>query len=104
GEGCVGGVAAGYSQFRLGVGVGLAFYKLLDSPTLARGLGVLVVLYSAFSLRASMRPPQEWQVPPKSLARFSGLIGGAVGTTFGAAPGLSFPPAFDAIPLAAVAF
>ena len=38
----------------LGVVLGLAFYKLLDSPTLARGLGVLVVLYGAFSLRATM--------------------------------------------------
>src|SRR5262249_23274313 len=67
----------------LGIVLGLAFYKALDSPALARGLGVLVVLYGAFSLRASMRPPQEWQVPPTSIARLSGLIGGAVGTTFG---------------------
>jgi uncharacterized membrane protein YfcA len=81
----------------IGVVLGLAFYKLLDSPTLARGLGVLVVLYGAFSLRASMRPPQEWQVPPKSIARLSGLIGGAVGTTFGALTSLSFATYFDAI-------
>jgi uncharacterized membrane protein YfcA len=32
----------------LGIVVGLAFYKLLDSPTLTRGLGLLVVLYGAF--------------------------------------------------------
>jgi uncharacterized membrane protein YfcA len=79
----------------LGIVLGLAFYKALDSPTLARGLGILVVLYGA--LRASMRPPQEWQVPPKSVARLSGLIGGAVGTTFGALTSLSFAMYFDAI-------
>jgi len=77
--------------------LGLAFYKALDSPTLARGLGILVVLYGAFSLWASMRPPQDWQVPPKSVARLSGLIGGAVGTTFGALTSLSFAMYFDAI-------
>jgi uncharacterized membrane protein YfcA len=81
----------------LGIVLGLVFYKLLDSPTLARGLGVLVVLYGAFSLRATMRPPQEWQVPPTSIARLSGLIGGAVGTTFGALTSLSFAMYFDAI-------
>src|SRR5262245_66397237 len=59
----------------LGVVLGLAFYKLLDSPTLARGLGVLVVLYGAFSLRATMRPPQELQVPPKYVARHCGALG-----------------------------
>jgi len=88
----------------LGVVLGLAFYKLLDSPTLARGLGVLVVIYGAFSLRASMRPPQEWQVPSKSLARLSGLIGGAIGTTFGALTSLSFATYFDAIRMPADQF
>jgi uncharacterized membrane protein YfcA len=81
----------------LGIVVGLAFYKLLDSPTLTRGLGLLVVLYGAFSLRATMRPPQEWQMPPKSIARLSGLMGGAIGTTFGALTSLSFAMYFDAI-------
>ena len=32
----------------LGIVLGLAFYKLLDSPTLTRGLGLLVVLYGVF--------------------------------------------------------
>ena len=32
----------------LGIVLGLAFYKALDSPALARGLGVLVVLYGRF--------------------------------------------------------
>src|SRR5262249_62005843 len=45
----------------LGIVLGLAFYKLFDSPTLTRGLGILVVLYGAFLLRATMQPPQEWQ-------------------------------------------
>src|SRR5262249_22544032 len=81
----------------LGIVLGLVFYKLLDSPTLARGLGVLVVLYGAFSLRASMRPPQEWQVPPTSIARLSGLIGGAARKAFCAFSGRFFPVVFYAI-------
>jgi len=36
-------------------------------------------------------------VPPTSIARLSGLIGGAVGTTFGALTSLSFAVYFDAI-------
>jgi len=51
-----------------------------------------------------MRPPQEWQVPSKSLARLSGLIGGVVGTTFGALTSLSFAVYFDAIHLPADPF
>ena len=37
----------------LGVAFGLYFYKMFDSPSLARGLGALVVIYGALSLRAS---------------------------------------------------
>jgi hypothetical protein len=35
----------------LGIVLGLAFYKMLGSKALARGLSVLVVLYEAFSTR-----------------------------------------------------
>src|SRR5262249_16960882 len=80
----------------IGIVLGLAFYKAFDSPTLARGLGALVILYGALSLRASLRPI-NLQIPAKSVARLSGLIGGAVGTTFGALTSLSFAVYFDAI-------
>lgn len=80
----------------LGIVLGLAFYKVFDSVTLARGLGALVGLYGALSLRASMRPI-NLQMPAKSIARISGLIGGAVGTTFGALTSLSFAVYFDVI-------
>jgi uncharacterized membrane protein YfcA len=56
----------------------------------------LVGLYGALSLRASMRPI-NLQMPAKSIARISGLIGGAVGTTFGALTSLSFAVYFDVI-------
>jgi uncharacterized membrane protein YfcA len=81
----------------LGIVLGLAFYKVLDSKALAHGLAVLVVLYGAFSLRASMRPRRDLQMSRKSLANFAGLIGGAVGTTFGALTSLSFAMYLDAI-------
>jgi uncharacterized membrane protein YfcA len=81
----------------LGIALGLAFYKALDSPTLARGLGILVFLYGVFSLTASFRPAPTWQLAPSTLAKVSGLIGGAVGTTFGALTSLSFAVYFDAI-------
>jgi uncharacterized protein len=81
----------------LGVAFGLYFYKMFDSPALARGLGALVVLYGALSLRASRRPAPILHMPRKSLARLVGLIAGAIGTTFGALTSLSFAMYFDAI-------
>ena len=81
----------------LGIPLGLAFYKALDSPTLAQGLGILVFLYGVFSRTASFRPAPTWQLPPSTLAKVSGLIGGADGTTFGARTSLSFAVYFDAI-------
>src|SRR5262249_56452593 len=86
-------------RWMLGIAFGLFFYNALNSASLARGLGILVVLYGILSLRASMRTQPDWQVPPKSIARLSGLIGGAGGTTFGALTSLSFAGDFDAIRL-----
>ena len=60
----------------LGIAFGLYFYELFDSKALARGLGALVVLYGALSLRASMRPVPMWHMPSKSIGRLVGLIAG----------------------------
>jgi len=111
----------------LGIGIGLIFFTQLDSRTLAQGLGVMAVLYGGFSLRASIQPagaaaspegaPAEGaSVPPDGAraqaaagpttsrllspwgdARLAGLLGGAVGTTFGALSSLFFAMHFDAI-------
>src|SRR5262245_65687109 len=53
----------------LGIAFGLFFYNALNSASLARGLGILVVLYGILSLRASMRTQPDQQAPPKSIAR-----------------------------------
>src|SRR5262247_1260383 len=41
----------------IGIVIGLYVFTQLDSRTLARGLGVLVVAYGAYSLWGTMRPP-----------------------------------------------
>ena len=81
----------------LGIAFGLYFYELFDSKALGRGLGALVVLYGALSLRSAMQPIPMWHMPPKSIGRLVGLIAGLVGTTFGALTSLSFAMYFDAI-------
>jgi uncharacterized membrane protein YfcA len=81
----------------VGIAFGLYLFNVLDSRSLQRALGVLVVLYGAFSLRAAGRPPPGPEVPLKPLARAAGLLGGAVGSMFGALSSLCFAMYFDAI-------
>jgi uncharacterized membrane protein YfcA len=93
----------------IGIAVGLYVFKTLDSGTLARGLGALVLIYGAYALWATLRPPAKWHVPARaaahsrskngvaSLASVAGLFGGAVGTTFGTMASLFFAIYFDAI-------
>ena len=81
----------------VGIAVGLYVFKTLDSGTLARGLGVLVLIYGAYALWATLRPPAKWHVPARAAAPLAGLLGGAVGTTFGTMASLFFAIYFDAI-------
>ena len=81
----------------IGMLFGLYIFKTLDSRTLARGLGVLVLIYGAHALWGTFRGPTKWNVPPRVAAPVAGLLGGAVGTTFGTMASLFFAIYFDVI-------
>jgi len=81
----------------IGILVGLYLFKTLDSAVLAKGLGVLVLLYGLCSLLASWRPPARWSVSPRVVAPIMGLVGGIVGTTFGTMASVFFAMYFDAL-------
>ena len=74
----------------IGILVGLYLFKTLDSAALAKGLGVLVLLYGLYSLWRSWQPRANWNVSPKVAAPIVGLFGGIVGTTFGGIVGTTF--------------
>jgi uncharacterized protein len=81
----------------LGIGVGLYVFKSLDASTLARAFGGAVLAYGLYSLWMTFRPRMTWRVPGKTAAAVAGLLGGAVGTTFGTMASLFFAIYFDAI-------
>jgi uncharacterized protein len=81
----------------IGILVGLYLFKTLDSAVLAKGLGVLILLYGVCSLLASWRPPARWSVSPRVAAPIVGLVGGIVGTTFGTMASVFFAMYFDAL-------
>jgi hypothetical protein len=83
----------------LGIAVGLYVFKLLDSATLAKGLGALVLLYGLYSLAGTFRPPPKWQVPPRTAAAIGGFLGGIVGTIIGTMGSVFFAIYYDAIRL-----
>ncbi len=75
-------------------------FKLLDSETLAKWLGVLVLLYGTYSLWSTFRPPAKWQMPPAAAAALGGIGGGMTGTIVGTMGSVFFAMYFDAIRLA----
>src|SRR5262249_38738884 len=94
----------------IGIAVGLYAFTALDAGTLARGLGLLVIAYGVYALWTS-RPAagQRSAAGPQSptgtlsqrlLAPIAGILGGAVGTTFGTMASIFFAIYFDAIRLA----
>src|ERR1043166_7811237 len=84
----------------IGVAIGLYLFTALDARTLARGLGVLVVAYGCYALWTTTRPPAPARPASKILAPLAGLLGGAVGTTFGTMASIFYALSFDAIRLA----
>jgi uncharacterized protein len=81
----------------LGIGFGLYLFKTLDSRTLARGLGVLVLIYAAHSLWATTRPARvkrRWL--PRVIGPVAGALSGAVGTLFGTMGSIFFAMYLDA--------
>jgi len=81
----------------LGIAAGLYVFTSLDSATLARGLGALIVLYGGYSLWITGRPQTHWQASPRLIAPVAGALGGAVGTTFGTMASVFFAIYFDVI-------
>src|SRR6266849_8166683 len=67
----------------VGIAIGLYGFTALDARTLTQGLGGLIVVYGAYSLWLTTRPQTRWQASPRVTAPIAGVLGGAVGTTFG---------------------
>jgi uncharacterized protein len=94
----------------IGIAVGLYVFAAIDAGTLARGLGVLVVAYGLYALWTTTQPaaPAPGTAAPtgkppsgsRVLAPIAGILGGAVGTTFGTMASIFYAIYFDAIRLA----
>jgi uncharacterized protein len=83
----------------VGIAVGLYVFKLLDSATLAKGLGVFVLLYGLYSLWGTFRSASKPNVPPRIAAAVGGFVGGIVGTVLGTMGSVFFAIYYDAIQL-----
>ena len=84
----------------VGIAAGLYIYALLDSTTLAKGLGALVLLYGLYSLAGSFRTTLKPKLPPRTAAAVGGFLGGIVGTVIGTMGSVFFAIYYDAIGLA----
>jgi uncharacterized membrane protein YfcA len=67
----------------LGIGAGLYVFTTLDSLSLVRGLGAVVLVYAVYALWTTWRPLSGPGVPGGWLAPVAGTVSGAVGTVFG---------------------
>ena len=65
----------------IGIAIGLYLFTALDSHTLARGLGALILFYGVYSLWLTSRPQTPWRASPRLIGPVAGTLGGAVGTT-----------------------
>ena len=75
----------------LGLGVGLFLFKAFDAATLARALGVFVLLYAAYSFWRLEDPRGAARLLPAPVLRGAGsFLSGAVGTLFGAMASIFF--------------
>jgi len=81
----------------IGIGFGLYFIKMLDEHALRRGLGVFLILYSLYALataKASRTVSARWH---GALAAGTGIVGGLLGTLFGAGVGPIYVVYFNAL-------
>jgi len=67
----------------LGIVIGLYLFKTLDARTVARGLGVLVLMYAAYVFWTMLRPPGATQPVPRVLSPLAAWLSGVVGALFG---------------------
>ena len=84
----------------VGIAVGLYVFTLLTSETLAKWLGVMVLLYGLYSLVGTFRADVKPKLPPAVAAAFGGFGGGITGTVVGTMGSVFFAMYFDAIRLA----
>ena len=84
----------------LGIAIGLYLFKTLDARSLARGLGVVVLIYASYSLWATPRPVARWHWLPRAVAPVAGTLSGAVGALFGTMASIFFAMYLDARALA----
>jgi len=81
----------------VGILAGLYIFTVLDSSSLARGLGILVLLYGLHSLWATVRPLRRWNLSAQIAAPLAGMFAGIVGTAFGTMASVFFAMYFDTL-------
>jgi uncharacterized membrane protein YfcA len=74
----------------LGVAIGLYFFKVLDSRTLAQALGIFVIAYGVYAWWASDRHAPGLALPMYAVTPTAGTTAGFVGTIFGSMAGMFF--------------
>lgn len=88
----------------VGIGLGLYVFATLDTDSLARGLGVIIILYGLYALWASGRSRTAVALPPRIVAPVTGVLGGITGATFGTMASLFFAIYLDTLRLGKVEF
>ena len=84
----------------IGIGAGLYVFTLLDSATLAKWLGILVLAYGLYSLWGTLGAAPKAHLPPRIAELLGGVGGGMTGTVVGTMGSIFFAMYFDAIKLA----
>jgi len=65
----------------VGIGIGLYFFAALDARTLARGLGLLILLYAGYAWWATTHATPRRA--PRGIGPLASALSGIVGTLFG---------------------
>src|SRR4051794_8427285 len=81
-----------------GIAIGLHVFTLLDSETLAKWLGALVLVYGLYSLWGTFGAAKP-HLPARIAAIIGGFGGGMTGTVVGTMGSVFFAMYFDAIRL-----
>lgn len=88
----------------LGVAVGLFFFSTLDSRTLSRALGVMVLGYGAYFYWTTLRAESSPHSSPRFLSPLAAWLAGVVGALFGAMATVFFTLYLDVRTMAKTAF
>lgn len=80
--------------------LGLYFFNALDTRTLTRALGGVIIAYGLYSLWVTYRSAPQLRLPALWLTQTVGAIAGFVGTLFGSMAGMFFAVYLDLLQLA----